>query len=168
MLTYCLQKRSLSKVDDTIPVFNLDGFKGYARITSVYDGDTCKGVIIKHGKHLKFIFRTLGYDSPEIKPRLNIPHRKEHIEAAVRSREKFKELLGFSNDIPHVIWNPFLCRTKINGFVYIECEKNDKYGRTLVTIFKNKSDKESINQKMINSGLVNVYNGGTKKDFNFV
>ena len=167
MLKYCFQKRELSKIDDSIPVFNLDGFKGYCRVTSVYDGDTFKGCIIKHGRVLKFVFRTLHYDSPELKPRLNIPHRQQHIQAAVHAREHFKDLIGFNHETQHTVWNPFLCRTKVKGFVYIECGKNDKYGRTLVDVYKKKGDTVSVNKKMIDSGLVNIYDGGTKKDFTY-
>ena len=62
----CLTKRRLSKVDDSIPVFSLNNYRGYAKITSVYDGDTFKACTILHGQVKKFIFRTLGYDAPEM------------------------------------------------------------------------------------------------------
>ena len=42
---YCMTKRILSKVDDTMPVFSLKNYKGYAKITSVYDGDTFTAII---------------------------------------------------------------------------------------------------------------------------
>ena len=166
ILNYFYQKRELSKIDDSVPIFNLDGFKGYARITSIYDGDTFKACVLKHDRVLKFKFRLLGYDSPEMKPKLGIPYRQEHINAAVEARELLKELVCFDNDITHKIWNPCLCKTKINGFVYIECDKNDKYGRTLVTVYKHKNDSQSVNQQMIDSGKVNVYDGREKQDFN--
>lgn len=162
MFKYFYEKRVLSKVDDSVPLFSLDGFKGYARVTNVYDGDTFKACILLHNRILKFNFRTLGYDAPEIKPRIDIYNRQEHITAAVEAREYLKELIGFNNNITHKIWNPCLCRTKINGFVYIECGKNDKYGRTLVTVYKHKNDPVSLNQKMIDSGMVTIYNGGKK------
>jgi hypothetical protein len=49
----CLTKRRLSKVDDSIPVFSLNNYRGYARITSVYDGDTFKACIILNGQGQK-------------------------------------------------------------------------------------------------------------------
>ena len=158
ILRYFYQKRKLSTTDDTVPIFNLDGFKGYAKITNVYDGDTFKACILKHNRVLKFNFRTLGYDSPEMKPRLGIPHRQEYINAAVEARELLKELVGFNNNITHKLWNPCLCKTKINGFVYIECGKNDKYGRTLVTVYKHKNDSKSVNQQMIESNFHSRHN----------
>ena len=87
----CLTKRRLSKVDDSIPVFSLNNYRGYARITSVYDGDTFKACIILDGRVKKFIFRTLGYDAPEMKPRLIIDNRDQYIQDAILAREMFKE-----------------------------------------------------------------------------
>ena len=166
----CLTKRRLSKVDDSIPVFSLNNYRGYARITSVYDGDTFKACIILHGQVRKFIFRTLGYDAPEMKPRLIIDNRDQYIQDAILAREMFKEELGFDSSAPHQWWNPFMCRNKVNGWVWIECYANDKYGRTLVNVFKTKPscdiiDPTSVNDIMINSGLVNPYDGKTKKQF---
>ena len=61
-MNLCFSKRALSGVDDSIPVFSLDNYNGYAKITSVYDGDTFNAVIMKHGRPMKFRFRILGYD----------------------------------------------------------------------------------------------------------
>jgi len=69
-MSACFAKRALSGADDSIPVFSLKGYEGYAKITSVYDGDTFNAVIKLHGRVIKFKFRTLGYDAPEVVPRL--------------------------------------------------------------------------------------------------
>ena len=65
---YCCNKRKLSITDETISVFSLNNYEGYAKVTDVYDGDTFKACIVLHNRILKFNFRTIGYDSPEIKP----------------------------------------------------------------------------------------------------
>jgi endonuclease YncB( thermonuclease family) len=158
-MNWCLSKRSLSTVDDSTPVFSLDNYNGYAKITSVYDGDTFNAVIMKHGRVLKFRFRTLGYDSAEMKPSL------EYIYLAKLARDMFKQECGFDDRMVPQLWNPFMCRNKVNGWVWIQCYKNDKYGRPLVTVYRHKGDKISVNQKMIASGIVNVYNGKTKAVF---
>ena len=52
--------------------------------------------------------------------------------------------------------------------IELRCPERDsvgKYGRTLVFVYKNRRDMVSINQKMIDTGFVNVYDGGTKKEF---
>ena len=154
-MSWCLSKRVLSGVDDSIPVFSLNKYEGYAKITSVYDGDTFNAVIRKHGRVLKFKFRTLGYDSPEMKPLLSSSRRNDHIYMAKLARDMFKE------------WNPFICNNKVNGWIWMQCGKNDKYGRTLVTVYRRKGDSISVNEKMIASGIVNVYDGGTKPKFQF-
>ena len=152
----CITKRLLSGVDDSIPLFSLNGYEGYARITSVYDGDTFKACILLHNRILKFNFRVLGYDAPELKPARDLFERDAYITRAVYARDIFKRMLGFDDRAPHQWWNPFICRNSVNGWVWIKCYKNDKYGRTLVTVYKNKNDSKSINDRMIETKAVNV------------
>jgi endonuclease YncB( thermonuclease family) len=152
-------RRILSKATDAIPVFSLENYKGYAKVTDVYDGDTFKACILLHGRVKKFIFRTLGYDAPEMKPPLAMCDRKDHIVKAVEARKLFMHLLGFDEDGNYPPWNPFMCRWKINGWVWIECGKNDKYGRTLVRVYKN---RKCVNEQMLESGYVKAYDGGTR------
>ncbi|MAT63639.1 MAG: hypothetical protein CL881_07565 [Dehalococcoidia bacterium] len=163
---FCCTKRILSGTDDSIPIFDLNKYEGYAKITSVYDGDTFNACILLHGRVVKFKFRTLGYDSPEIKPSLDLENRKLHIEQAKLARDMFKRECGFDDHAPHQVWNPFMCRNKVNGWVWISCAKNDKYGRPLVTVYRNKYDDVSVNDKMISHGIVNVYDGKKKASFN--
>jgi len=161
----CFSKRVLSGIDDSFPVFSLNRYEGYAKITSVYDGDTFRAAIIKHGRVLKFTFRTLGYDSPEMKPLMSTSRRNDHIYVAKLARDVFKQECGFDDRAPFERWNPFLCKNKVNGLVWIKCDKNDKYGRTLVTVYRYKGDTVSVNEKMLSSGLVNAYDGRTKPKF---
>ena len=83
----------------------------------------------------------------------------------VAARELFKNEVGFLHSKSHQWWNPLICKTKVKGWVWIECRKNDKYGRTLVTVYRKRNDTKSVNDKMIESGLVNIYDGGKKKEF---
>tara|TARA_R110002153_G_scaffold26834_2_gene83588 strand:+ start:3139 stop:3669 length:531 start_codon:yes stop_codon:yes gene_type:complete len=161
----CFNKRILSAVDDSLPVFDLRNYRGCAKITSVYDGDTFNAAVILYGRVLKFKFRTLGYDSPEMKPSLGMFNRDDHIHYARLARDLFKQECGFDDRAPYVIWNPFMCRNKVNGWVWLECDKMDKYGRPLVTVYRNRGDTVSVNQKMIESGIVNVYDGKKKSGF---
>jgi len=162
---YCFTKRKLSVIDETIPVFSLDKYEGYAKVTDVYDGDTFKACIILYNRVLKFTFRTVGYDAPEMKPSRDTPNRDKHIAMAKRAKYTFASFLGYDDRSKHVPWNPFKCNFNVNGWVWISCKKNDKYGRTLVFVYKNRRDMVSINQKMIDTGFVNAYDGGTKKEF---
>lgn len=158
-------KHKYRHATDTIPNFSLDGYRGWAKIVNVYDGDTFRAVVFKNNKVLKFTFRPLGYDAPEMKPRLDIPDRETHKMNAVIARDIFKELTGFNNSEPES--NPgycFTCTGKANGLVYLECYKNDKYGRTLVNVFAYPGSK-SVNDLMLESGLVLPYDGKTKAEF---
>lgn len=161
------RKHVLSGTDDSIPIFDLSRYEGYAQITSVYDGDTFNACIFKHGKILKFKFRTLGYDAPELKPSLQLEDRENHVRMAKVARENFKRLCDFDPTRPHSWWNPLKCQWATNGWIWIKCGKNDKYGRPLVTVFRRKGDKVSVNDKMIALGA-NRYDGGKKEDFTFV
>ena len=100
-----------------------------------------------------------------MKPSLGMVDRDRHIHLARLARDMFKEECGFDDRAPFRLWNPFMCRNKVNGLVWIECGKNDKYGRPLVTVYRRKGDKQSVNQKMIESGIVNVYDGKKKDSF---
>ena len=52
------------------------------------------------------------------------------------AREAFIGLLGYDERDTRVPWNPLMCKTFVNGWVWISCLKDDKYGRTLVDVFK--------------------------------
>lgn len=159
-------KHAYRNASDAIPNFSLDGYKGWAKIVNVYDGDTFRACVYVHDRVLKFTFRPLGYDAPEMKPRLDTPNREEHKKNAVIARDYFKDLVSYDGEETTKPGCCFVCTTKGNGLVYLECYKNDKYGRTLVNVFKHPGTK-SINQLMIDSGLVQEYDGKTKSEFNF-
>ena len=54
---YCCNKRKLSVTDESIPVFSLDNYEGYAKVTDVYDGDTFKACIVLHNTILKLYIK---------------------------------------------------------------------------------------------------------------
>tara|TARA_B100000035_G_C20745280_1_gene441534 strand:- start:200 stop:652 length:453 start_codon:yes stop_codon:yes gene_type:complete len=125
---------------DDISIFSLNGYSTQAKVVDVYDGDTCTIVFKWEGKYRKFKCRCYGYDSPEMKPRLNIKNRDEIKENAVKAKERLIELTA--------------------DIVRVECMDFDKYGRLLVKLYKN--NNSLINDIMINEGHGYVYHGGTK------
>ena len=100
-----------------------------------------------------------------MKPPRDTPNRDKHIAMAKRAKYTFASFLGYDDRSKRVPWNPFKCNFKVNGWVWISCKRNDKYGRTLVFVYKNRRDMVSINKKMIDTGFVNAYDGGTKQEF---
>lgn len=152
----------LRNANDNIKNFNLENYKGWIKVVNVYDGDTFRACLSLHGKILKFTFRPIGYDAPEMKPRLDTPQREIHKKQAIEAKEYFQKLIGFDQE------QSTCCSLySYSSMIYVHCYKNDKYGRVLVEMFKNEYDKLSINKMMLDSGLVQPYDGGTKKVFEF-
>ena len=145
------ETNNLKQTTDDIPLFSFDNIQCFAKIVNIYDGDTFKACITYRGKVIKINCRALGYDSCEMKPRLDIPNREEHIKKAREAKEKFRELT-----------------TTETGLVFIHCHKFDKYGRVLVSVYLNKQDIQNpdltINNKMIQTGHGIPYSGGKKNN----
>lgn len=129
---------------DSVPYFTLKGQKLVGIPTNVYDGDTFGIVVDFHGTATKFRCRSLGYDSPEMKPLLSNVHRDKEIELAKQARNRFIELLTKQRTIT------------------VECFDFDKYGRVLVNIW-NGVDKETVNEIMIREKHGRPYDGGKKE-----
>ena len=126
---------------ENVGLFSLKGKKYPCRIVSVYDGDTCTALFKLNRNPVKFKVRMLGYDSPEMKPRLNVENREQ----IKREAEAAKQAL--------------ISKTKDRNII-LHCDSWDKYGRLLGTLYV---DNININQWMINSGYGYPYDGGTKR-----
>ena len=127
-----------------LTLFDFNGYKTYVKIVDIYDGDTFTGCFKYNNKLMKYKFRCLGYDSPEIKPLKSINNRDEVIKSAKEAKEKFKELTKWDTEL-----------------VFIKFGKFDKYGRILGTVYNN--DNLDINEEMIKLGHGYPYDGGTKR-----
>lgn len=139
-------EESFTKVHnpESVPYFTLKGTKMEGIPTNVYDGDTFGIVVDFHGKATKFRCRSLGYDSPEMKPSLANANRLQEIELAKKARIRFIELLSKKDTIT------------------VECFDFDKYGRVLVNIW-NGVDQETVNEIMIREKHGRPYDGGKKE-----
>ena len=51
------------------------------------------------------------------------------------------------------------------SWLFLLSSRQGEYGRPLVTVYRNRGDTVSVNQKMIESGIVNVYDGKKKSGF---
>tara|TARA_B100000073_G_C23692809_1_gene557136 strand:+ start:753 stop:1259 length:507 start_codon:yes stop_codon:yes gene_type:complete len=124
--------------------FTFNGETFIAKPCEIYDGDTLSFVFIHNKNIIKWRCRCKGYDSPEMKPSLNLPNRDVEIKKAKEAKNRFIELLN-------------------NEVVKIKCYEFDKYGRVLVDIFKQDNCNKSINQQMIDEGHGYPYDGGKKR-----
>ena len=149
----CVSDYCLSKTTDKIPLYSMKGQVYRAKVVDVYDGDTCTVVLQQNFRYRKYKVRMLGYDSPEMKPSLKHDNRDIEMESARRAREALME---------HIY----------NKIVILHCDKFDKYGRLLGTIYPHYENENqvgggfSFNQILINEEFAHEYHGGTKKPFN--
>ncbi len=87
------EKELLGNATDNINLFSLNGKEFLAKVVNIYDGDTCRCVFMLNGEMVKFNCRMNGYDTPEIRPRLNVENRKEVINKAKEARDYLKDLV---------------------------------------------------------------------------
>lgn len=122
------------------PPLDLNGYAGWARVVSMYDGDTCTVVVPVPGLgHRRVRVRLLGIDTPEM--RGGGPGEKER---AVSARDRFAQLVGFEP-------------TTAPTFAWLQCSSNDKYGRTLATVFPRPGAPASVNETLLAEGLARAY-----------
>ena len=130
----------LNKQTTELELYKLKGnFR--CKVVDVYDGDTVTIVLYNKFGYEKHKLRMFGYDSPEMKPRLNIANRDNEIKKAKQAKQ-------------------YLSNIVLNKIVIFESMGYDKYGRLLGKLFVK---GQEINQLMVNSGHGYPYYGGTKK-----
>ena len=80
-----------------------------AKITNVYDADTCRAVFFLGEKLVKYTIRLKGIDTPEIRPKKTVELREQEIKAA---KKYVKIISGGSKNDPHFNKNysQFSCR----------------------------------------------------------
>jgi endonuclease YncB( thermonuclease family) len=148
---------------NTYPLFSLKDYITYGKLLSNYDGDTGNILLLYKGNFMNFKVRFFGYDSCEIRQKLNDPHRDEKKKKAQDAKLKLWQLCTKLNDLKE---------KSHSTLVKIKCGDFDKYGRLLVTVFNINEDisdnnvtdlfKKSINYIMIKEGYGYEYYGGTK------
>lgn len=111
------------------------------KVVDVYDGDTVR-IVFKYGREMiQWKGRMYGYDSPEMKPRLDSPGRDKEKQAAQAAKVYLENMLPKDR----------IVEANMMGF--------DKYGRILLVL----SYRGTIlNNEMVNHGHGLPYFGGTK------
>jgi len=142
---------------NSFPVFSLKGYITFAKVLENYDGDTADIFINYNGTFMRLKARFYGYDSPEMKPSMNIPNRDEIKKKAIEAKRRLWELCSGLPKLDEKIHKKL---------IKVVCDDFDKYGRILITAFEKKEDEGfelSINKKMINEGHGYAYYGGHKE-----
>jgi len=141
------QLKSLQNKEE-MKCFSFKGKTFLGLPTNIYDGDTLSILFMYNGEPIKYRCRSLGYDSPEMKPLLSNPNRENEKVFAIAAKTRFTELLNK---------NP-------EGVVKFECFDFDKYGRLLVKLW-NLVDEKSINDMMIEECHGKIYDGKKKESW---
>lgn len=126
------------------PLFSLQNQLLPCKVKSVYDGDTITVIFPFNNSYYKSNLRLSGIDTPEIKTK-NLSEKK----AGILAKEWLEQKI-------------------LNKIVYINFEKEDKYGRLLGTIYENPNIDDfnkSINQILIDEGFGVKYDGGKKQAY---
>jgi endonuclease YncB( thermonuclease family) len=137
----------LNKQTDNLPNYKLEG-RFRCKVVSVYDGDTVTIVLKNKGKYEKHKLRMYGYDSPEMKPRLNLKEREKHIALAKEAKD-------------------FLSNMVLNKIVIFESMGDDKYGRLLGNLILTEGWRKkgnSVNNAVLLAGHGYTYVGGAKRN----
>lgn len=133
----------LGRQTNDLPLYELVG-NYRCKVVDVYDGDTVTIVLYNKFSYEKHKLRMYGYDSPEMKPRLDKENRDDEIRKAKLAKEFLTDLL-------------------LNKIVEFESMGYDKYGRLLGKLYIiNYCDKQEVNMLMIDKGHGYAYFGGTK------
>ena len=88
MWIFCKRLRNIK--NDDLELHSFNGLTKNCKVTEIYDGDTITIVFKNCLRYEKYKLRMYGYDSPEIKPKKNIPNRNEIIELAKTARDALK------------------------------------------------------------------------------
>mgnify|MGYP006408855523 FL=1 len=130
---------------DDYEYFSWENMKLVAKPCNIYDGDTFSACWYYGNKVIKYRCRCLGYDSPEMRPRLNLEGRDEVKLNALKAKERFTELLEQDSTIT------------------LDCKEFDKYGRVLVNVYNATNGDKSLNDIMVEEEFGYAYFGGTKR-----
>ena len=129
------QSEAIKKLHSITKVqpFSLEG-KYIAKVTDIYDGDTCKAALIGimgSSDPYEFRIRMLLYNAEEIKQstKLDEATRVQQHAIALQQKQKLSELL-------------------LNQIVIVDIKKFDAFGRLLSFVFK-LDNPTSINDQMI-------------------
>jgi len=153
---------------DDLHEFSLQGLITKGKVVDMYDGDTCKIILIYNNELLKFSCRLINLDTPEIKPPKNKPNREIEIANAIKCRNRLMQLsTSCEINLEDIKTKPQMKKLleKNNKILSIKCFEFDKYGRLLVELLSNDTDVKTYNDILIEEGMAKRYDGGTKDVF---
>lgn len=141
--------------------FSFAGRKLWARVVSVYDGDTITIVFPVGETMYRFNARMYGIDTCEMKSK-----EAANKETALRARNRLIELISgrpLANPTGAVRKDIVRHLAEDTYLVWIECLEFDKYGRVLVKVRKSDDpDLKTFSDILVEEKLAYPYFGETK------
>lgn len=142
------------------PEFSFAGQKLWARVVSVYDGDTITLVFPVGQTMYRFNARMYGIDTCEMKSK-----EATNKETALRARNRLIELISCRPLASANAARKDIVRHLAEDvcLVWIECMEFDKYGRVLVKVRKNDDQAtKTFSDILVEEKLAYPYFGETK------
>ena len=144
----CIYKHQLRKrTMENTKLYTYENKMVWCKVLECYDGDTIKVAIKDRGQWIRLNIRMYGYDSPEMKPPRSNPNRGRIIRKAKKAKQYLENLI-------------------LNRVVKIHLGKQEKYGRTLGTVYIDEGGCFvpiiNVNQWMIEHKYGVPYFGGKK------
>lgn len=161
MAAHSLEEQLIKLGLKDVAEYSLGGKRFIGKVVDVYDGDTCKIILLQDGAFVRYTCRLIGIDTPEMKTKT---------EGAYKARNR---LIQLATNIPFELDNKgtYVATTKLlqanTKLVRVACQEFDKYGRLLVKIY-DCTDSDCIadfNTMLVNEKLANNYDGGHKDGF---
>jgi len=154
-----------AKIED-VPEFSLNGVKTVGKVVDIYDGDTCKIILVYKNELMRFNCRLVGLDTPEIKPSKDKVNRDQEIKNAHRCRNKLMQLTTSCNCEIEQQYTKKEIKNLLdtnNKVITVLCHEFDKYGRLLVELYYDST--KTANTILVEENFAKSYDGGTKDEF---
>lgn len=150
-------------VPHEIPRFSFAGQSFYTRIIDMYDGDSFRIVVHVNGAVAYAMTRLVGIDTAEIKS------KSSAAKACATGSRDFALAWALQSDSTTAYASKKDVKAALAetpAIVFVKCLDNDRYGRILIEVFRDRDDAEasrnSLNSLMIAKGGAVAYDGGTK------
>ena len=134
--------------------FSLKGKERYAKVVSIYDGDTCDLAFCVHDKVnslVRYKCRMSGYDAPELDEPNGEVARNFLAYLCLQIREDFDPLSRITTDELQKILD------RSRKLVFAKFGREGKYGRPVVTLHPTSPNANNICEEMTINNMMKDY-----------
>ena len=162
VLSLDLQEKLKTLCIKDVSQYSLFGQKYIGKVVDVYDGDTCKIILLQDAKFVRYTCRLLGIDTPEMKSKTD---------NAYKARNRLIQIAtNVAIELDNKGSHPATTRLVQSNskLVLVSCFEFDKYGRLLVKLYECDDNDcvKDYNSILVAEKLAKSYDGGHKEGFN--